>query len=73
MRDLSASPSPKRGFLHPEVQTLLGTLLVADIGVPPELYLRLGLQVPGIFTRQDTVTLSCQQDSDPSGGASPTM
>ncbi|WP_162176627.1 NAD(P)H-hydrate epimerase [Deinococcus frigens] len=62
---------PKRGFLHPEVQPLLGTVLLADIGVPPELYLRLGLQVPGMFTRQDTVTLSCQRGSDPSGGASP--
>ncbi|MDV6376566.1 NAD(P)H-hydrate epimerase [Deinococcus arenicola] len=63
---------PKQGFLHPEVQPLLGTLLVADIGVPPELYLRLGLEVSSIFARQDTVALSCQQDLGPSGEASPT-
>ncbi|WP_188970810.1 NAD(P)H-hydrate epimerase [Deinococcus aerolatus] len=60
---------PKRGFLNPEVQPLLGALLLADIGVPPELYLRMGLKVPGIFATQETVPLSWHQDSGHPGVA----
>jgi NAD(P)H-hydrate epimerase len=42
---------PKTGLLLPAARQHVGSLLVADIGVPPELYARpeLGLEVQAIF------------------------
>ena len=40
---------PKVGLLTPEAQSVVGDLYLADISVPPELYRRLGLEVPPLF------------------------
>ena len=40
---------PKAGLLAPEARPYVGDLYLADIGVPPELYRRLGLEVGAIF------------------------
>ena len=40
---------PKTGLLAPEARPYVGDLYLADIGVPPELYRRLGLEVGPIF------------------------
>jgi NAD(P)H-hydrate epimerase len=40
---------PKTGLLAPAARPFLGQLYLADIGVPPELYLQLGLTVPPVF------------------------
>ena len=34
---------PKRGFKKPELKSLIGELYVADISVPPEIFLELGI------------------------------
>ena len=40
---------PKVGLLTPAAQSVVGDLYLADISVPPELYRRLGLEVPPLF------------------------
>jgi NAD(P)H-hydrate epimerase len=45
---------PKRGLLQPPARAASGQLFLADIGVPPALYERLGMDVPPLFAR-DTV------------------
>lgn len=40
---------PKTGLTTPQVASAVGELYLADISVPPELYSRLGLNVPPIF------------------------
>jgi NAD(P)H-hydrate epimerase len=45
---------PKRGLLAPAAREACGQLYLADISVPPELYTRLGLDVPPLFAR-DTI------------------
>ena len=40
---------PKIGLLAPEARPFVGDLYLADIGVPPELYRRLGLEVGPLF------------------------
>ncbi len=40
---------PKAGLLTPEGQQAAGQLFLADISVPPQLYQRLGLEVPPLF------------------------
>ncbi len=45
---------PKEGLLKEAAKSFVGDLYLADIGVPPELYRRLGLQIGPIFT-QDTI------------------
>lgn len=45
---------PKTGLVTPQAQSFVGDLYVADIGVPPELYKRIGVTVEPIFN-QDTV------------------
>ncbi len=42
---------PKQGLMQPSAQTAIGQLYLADIGVPPGLYERLGLDVPPLFAR----------------------
>ena len=45
---------PKEGLLKESAKGFVGDLYLADIGVPPELYRRLGLRIGPIFT-QDTI------------------
>lgn len=40
---------PKTGLLAAKAKPFVGDLYLADIGVPPELYRRLGLEVPQLF------------------------
>lgn len=40
---------PKQGLLQPGARAACGQLYLADIGVPPALYERLGLELPPIF------------------------
>lgn len=45
---------PKVGLLSPAAQAVVGQLYLADIGVPPELYRALGLDISPIFG-EDTI------------------
>ena len=45
---------PKHGLLHPRARAASGQFFLADIGVPPALYERLGLELPPLFAA-DTV------------------
>jgi NAD(P)H-hydrate epimerase len=45
---------PKTGLLAPEARPYVGELFLADISVPPELYRRIGLEVPPLFL-SDTI------------------
>lgn len=45
---------PKVGLLSPAARPVVGELYLADIGVPPELYRRLGLDIGPIFG-EDTI------------------
>lgn len=44
---------PKEGLRAPGADAYVGELFLADIGVPPELYQRLGIEVGPIFAQQD--------------------
>ncbi|HEX9676745.1 MAG TPA: NAD(P)H-hydrate epimerase [Anaerolineales bacterium] len=46
---------PKTGLLAPQAQPFVGDLYVADIGVPPELYQMLGLEVDQWFESDSIV------------------
>lgn len=46
---------PKTGLIAPQAQPFVGDLYLADIGVPPELYRRIGLEVGTLFA-EDTIT-----------------
>jgi NAD(P)H-hydrate epimerase len=45
---------PKSGLVTPEAVKYVGDLYLADISVPPQLYTRLGIDIPPIFN-QDTI------------------
>jgi len=45
---------PKIGLIAPQAQPFVGELYLADIGVPPELYRRIGLEVGTLFA-EDTI------------------
>ncbi len=45
---------PKTGLLVPSARSFVGDLYLADIGVPPELYRRIGLEVGTLFA-EDTI------------------
>ncbi len=45
---------PKTGLLAPAARPFVGDLYLADIGVPPELYRRLGLDIGPLFA-EDTI------------------
>ncbi len=45
---------PKAGLLQVNARHLIGQLYLADVGVPPELYRRLGIEV-GLLFAEDTV------------------
>jgi NAD(P)H-hydrate epimerase len=40
---------PKTGLMTPEASEYVGDLYLADISVPPDLYARLGIEVPRLF------------------------
>ena len=48
---------PKVGLIAPGVDSVVGDLYLADIGVPPELYGRLGLEVGPLFEKDVIVGL----------------
>lgn len=49
---------PKVGLLTPEAAPYVGELYLADIGVPPQLYTGLGLEVGPIFAQDEIVRLT---------------
>lgn len=53
---------PKTGLLTARGRAAAGALYLADIGLPPALYRRLGLSVGPIFARQEIVALDAQGD-----------
>ncbi|MBI5823346.1 MAG: NAD(P)H-hydrate epimerase, partial [Chloroflexi bacterium] len=46
---------PKKGLLNPAIKPYVGELYLADISVPPELYLAMGIKVSGLFDREDII------------------
>ncbi len=46
---------PKTGLVTPQAQSFVGDLYVADIGVPPELYKRMGIIVDPIFSQETII------------------
>lgn len=48
---------PKRGLLVTRSRALVGELLLADIGMPPEAFDRLGIETRGLFERGDLVRI----------------
>lgn len=48
---------PKAGLLVPEASPYVGELYLADIGVPPQLYASLGLEVGPIFAQHEIIRL----------------
>jgi NAD(P)H-hydrate epimerase len=48
---------PKAGLLTPAARPVIGRLAVADIGIPPEVYARVGVHVGPVFAEQSIVTL----------------
>ncbi len=51
---------PKTGLLHAQARPFAGLLYLADIGVPPGLYSRLGLAVGPIFRQRSLIRLDSQ-------------
>jgi NAD(P)H-hydrate epimerase len=48
---------PKRGLIATRSQALVGDLLLADIGVPPQAFDRLGIETRGLFDGGDLVRI----------------
>jgi len=48
---------PKIGLMNEEARPYVGTLYLADIGVPPSLYRTLGLEVDFIFSKNSIIKL----------------
>lgn len=49
---------PKQGLLMPAVKPYVGKLYLADISVPPELYLAMGIKVSGLFAQEDIIHMA---------------
>ncbi|MBI3167831.1 MAG: NAD(P)H-hydrate epimerase [Chloroflexi bacterium] len=49
---------PKKGLLNPAIKPYVGELFLADISVPPELYLAMGIKVSGLFDREDIIHIA---------------
>jgi NAD(P)H-hydrate epimerase len=49
---------PKTGLLSDSARPVSGEIHVADIGVPPEVYRRFGLELWPLFSRGDVVQLA---------------
>ncbi|MCI0552204.1 MAG: NAD(P)H-hydrate epimerase [Anaerolineae bacterium] len=52
---------PKTGLLASQAKEFIGMLYLADIGVPPELYRRIGIQVESPFVRGSIVSLDNEE------------
>jgi NAD(P)H-hydrate epimerase len=48
---------PKRGLVETRSRALVGELLLADIGIPPQAFDRLGIETHGLFERGDLVRI----------------
>jgi NAD(P)H-hydrate epimerase len=48
---------PKTGLLTPVARPVIGELAVGEIGIPPEVYARVGVRVGPVFAEQSIVTL----------------
>lgn len=48
---------PKQGLTTPEAKTYVGDLYLADISVPPELYAKMGIDVPTLFAQADFIRI----------------
>jgi NAD(P)H-hydrate epimerase len=48
---------PKRGLLAPAARAFVGELLLADIGIPPRAFARLGIDTTGVFREGDLVRI----------------
>jgi len=46
---------PKTGLLKPAAKSVIGELYLADISVPPELYQRMGIFVPSVFSQDPII------------------
>ncbi len=49
---------PKRGLVQPKAREVVGSLYLADIGVPPDLYRGMGLEAEPIFLHDTIIPLS---------------
>ncbi len=48
----------KTGLIAPQAQPFVGELYLADIGVPPELYRRIGLEVGTLFAEETIIRIN---------------
>ncbi len=48
---------PKTGLVKQAAHAFVGELWLADISIPPELYARLGLEIPALFSEDDLIRL----------------
>jgi NAD(P)H-hydrate epimerase len=48
---------PKTGLIAPEASAYVGDLYLADIGIPPEVYSRLGIETHDIFSHDTIVKI----------------
>jgi NAD(P)H-hydrate epimerase len=49
---------PKTGLLAPSARSLVGDLYLADLGVPPELYQRMGIEVGPLFADETIIRIN---------------
>jgi NAD(P)H-hydrate epimerase len=49
---------PKRGLLREPARRWIGELVVADIGIPPEAFVRVGIDARGLFARGDLLRVA---------------
>ncbi|MEP7136259.1 MAG: NAD(P)H-hydrate epimerase [Chloroflexota bacterium] len=49
---------PKQGLLNSEVKKFVGELYLADISVPPELYLAMGVNALSLFEQEDIIRIA---------------
>jgi NAD(P)H-hydrate epimerase len=48
---------PKRGLFSAAASAVTGPIFVADIGVPPDVYQRLGLEIGPLFSRVEVISV----------------
>jgi NAD(P)H-hydrate epimerase len=51
---------PKNGLLKAEAKKVVGSLYLADIGVPDTLYREMGIEVPQIFNNHEIISLDAE-------------
>jgi NAD(P)H-hydrate epimerase len=52
---------PKIGMRRPESASWIGELYLADIGIPPEVYLPMGLRVPQLFRSSELLQIEMER------------